>query len=767
MKTLWLTLLLIILAAIPAFGQVTTTSVSGTISDANGQAFASGTWSAVLIAAAGGTGQPFVCGGVTLSSAQVQQSGSLDSSGAFTATMVSNSCISPSGSLWQFTFVPAATSAPYTQSVFIFGTSQSITSAITPPAIVVNNNQVFTIAYTDGEVFGFKEGSFYWNVLTPALRVYHSGSWTTVGGGGGGGTPCTTTALSIQFNNAGAFGCEPDLTFTSPHTLALGASGILTITGTLGLAGAAGLTVPSSGGFTSSSTINYGVDSALNNVHFWNGLADLINLGIATVPTNGDIAGFGVTSSHVTVTDLGAPTGGGTNFLQCTPNGLVAGDYFGVNNSGICAEIVPSQTFNNQTGTTYSFVTSDLRGKVVQATNASAQTYTLPSAASIGNNPYTLLENSGSNTITLKATTSTVNGVAGATGIPIPAGTWCNIGTPDNVNWNALCSPGLATVGTGLTSTPNAFGASTSITNTAVTAGSYTSANITVNAQGQVTAAANGSGGGISGLTTGFIPKAASSTTIANSLCDEGITTANVMTCTDSSGLQITNQLVVGTAPGAAGNSVFGAAGAASTPAVTLSGAPFTGGSATTTVPLLYFNDGTAPTSWSTSGTFLGFNAPSGFVGNVIDIHANGGTSLFKLTSAGSITPTSITNSGVLSQQGNVNFGTSGHVLYSVTAPVIGTCGTGPSIVANNGTAAFTVNIGTGGTASTCTVTMPAATTGWSCMVAPNGAPQAAAITYSAPTSTTLITLTNYTVSTGVALAWPASTVLNVNCTGY
>lgn len=46
-----------------------------------------------------------------------------------------------------------------------------------------------------------------------------------------------------------------------------------------------------------------------------------------------------------------------------------------------------------------------------------------------------------------------------------------------------------------------------------------------------------GGGGGISGLTTGFIPKAASATSIANSLCDEGITTANTVTCTDTGGI--------------------------------------------------------------------------------------------------------------------------------------------------------------------------------------------------------------------------------------
>lgn len=109
-----------------------------------------------------------------------------------------------------------------------------------------------------------------------------------------------------------------------------------------------------------------------------------------------------------------------------------------------------------------------------------------------------------------------------------------------------------------------------------------------------------------------------------------------------------------------------------------------------------------------------------------------------------------------------------GIIADSATAPTIASgFGTSPSVVANNGTAAFTINVGTGGTASAGVVTLPAATTGWDCKVSPNGAPQAAAITYSAPTSTTSVTITNYTLATGAALAWAASTVLNVNCRGY
>lgn len=67
--------------------------------------------------------------------------------------------------------------------------------------------------------------------------------------------------------------------------------------------------------------------------------------------------------------------------------------------------------------------------------------------------------------------------------------------------------------------------------------------------------------------------------------------------------------LAGGTMTGALVNS---ANGAASTPALQLTGAPFTGGSATTTKPLLLVEpSGTTSTGWSTHGTGIGTNLPS------------------------------------------------------------------------------------------------------------------------------------------------------------
>lgn len=119
----------------------------------------------------------------------------------------------------------------------------------------------------------------------------------------------------------------------------------------------------------------------------------------------------------------------------------------------------------------------------------------------------------------------------------------------------------------------------------------------------------------------------------------------------------------------------------------------------------------------------------------------------------------------------NVRLGATGVLAVSATAPTIGSgFGTSPSIVASNGTAAFTVNVGTGGTASNGVITMPAATTGWIAHVENltgtlgNYANQR---TVQIASTTTSITLENQTISTGAALAWTASDVLVVTAIAY
>lgn len=81
------------------------------------------------------------------------------------------------------------------------------------------------------------------------------------------------------------------------------------------------------------------------------------------------------------------------------------------------------------------------------------------------------------------------------------------------------------------------------------------------------------------------------------------------------------------------------AAGAASAPALSLTGTPFVG-TGTTSTPQLYLNGGTAPTTWNSTasgGTYLGVNAITGFAGNFLDFRTNGGSTLFQADSSGEL----------------------------------------------------------------------------------------------------------------------------------
>jgi hypothetical protein len=121
---------------------------------------------------------------------------------------------------------------------------------------------------------------------------------------------------------------------------------------------------------------------------------------------------------------------------------------------------------------------------------------------------------------------------------------------------------------------------------------------------------------------------------------------------------------------------------------------------------------------------------------------------------------------------GSVNINSSINLVTlweSATAPSIASgFGTTPSVGANNGTAAFTVNVGTGGTATSGVITMPAASHGWSCP-APNDLTTTSAtvfMTKVTATTTTSITIGNFTTA-GAAGAWASGDVIQLSCTGY
>jgi hypothetical protein len=124
-------------------------------------------------------------------------------------------------------------------------------------------------------------------------------------------------------------------------------------------------------------------------------------------------------------------------------------------------------------------------------------------------------------------------------------------------------------------------------------------------------------------------------------------------------------------------------------PGVLMVGSPYTGGTSTTDLPLFAISPtgATPATTLSTNGTEIGINAASGFTGNFLDFHLNGGASVFGVNYLGVATVSGLTDTGTttINTTGSANTtigGSSGTV--SIASPSL--TGTPTAPTASSGT---------------------------------------------------------------------------------
>ncbi len=166
---------------------------------------------------------------------------------------------------------------------------------------------------------------------------------------------------------------------------------------------------------------------------------------------------------------------------------------------------------NNQTGaTSYATLPSDYGSEIIlnSASPIAVTLNTLGSGASIALPWFCSFNNTGTATATLTPSTGTING---AGSLALPGGDFCIVyfdGTNFSAELPATSGSGvtslnglagalsLTSTGSTLTVTPSGSAVDLEIKPTTVTPGSYTNTNLTVNAEGQITAATNGSSAG-------------------------------------------------------------------------------------------------------------------------------------------------------------------------------------------------------------------------------------------------------------------------------
>jgi hypothetical protein len=257
-----LILLFLILGATQVQAQSTT--VSGQVTDAGGQAWNNGTFTFTLVLNPGyPTFSSYTWTGGTLN---LTVSGVLNGTGGYSVSIPSNTAISPINSQWSVKFCPQASSVCFTTAnTTISGATQTLNA--TPPVILINLNTATppVSAYSTTELTGAVIGSQFF-LLGTGLQVCSVVS----------GNNCTTWV------SAGGGGLPTGLTFASPTLTVSSAgngNGCLALSGTT--SGAATFCAPAVAGTTTN-----GVTMS-NNLLAPNGTTSLPAYSFANSTTSG------------------------------------------------------------------------------------------------------------------------------------------------------------------------------------------------------------------------------------------------------------------------------------------------------------------------------------------------------------------------------------------------------------------------------------------------------------------------------------------------
>lgn len=165
------------------------------------------------------------------------------------------------------------------------------------------------------------------------------------------------------------------------------------------------------------------------------------------------------------------------------------------------------------------------------------------------------------------------------------------------------------------------------------------------------------------------------------------------------------------------------------------------------------FDDGAGHTILSTLGS-----------GTVLTPYTFSGTTL---TVSGSIISTNSAGTSLV-LGGTNNVTQNAKLVWSGVAPTVSSgFGVSPTIVGNNGTLAFQVNVGTGGAATSGVIGLPTAATGWICScVDITTTSTTVFVTKQTASGTTSCTVGNFN-DVASAAAWVASDKLNCSATAY